>query len=119
MMFKMRYILISILFLTVFLSACGSGGPDVKGVLLDVNDGSVLLSENLTLEEYEQIKDISAKDLQNEDVNGDRDPLNLISFSYDKTESLNAGDSVDVWLDGDIMNSYPSKSEAKKIKVIK
>lgn len=117
-MVKMRYILISILFLTVFLSACGSGGPDVNGVLLEVNDNNVLLSENLTLEEYEQIKEISATDLQNEDVNGERDPLNLMSISYDKTDAFKAGTSVDVWLTGDIMESYPSQAEAKKINVV-
>lgn len=103
--------------LTVFLTACGEA--DMEGIILDIDEERITLAQNLTPKEYEEIKDKSGKTLQNEDVAGERDRLNLLILTYDDVDKLQIGDEVNAWIDGEIMLSYPGQANAKKIKVKK
>lgn len=106
--------------LTVFisiiisLSLIGCSKPDRDGIVLEVTENQILLAEELSPEEYEKIKDKPASEIQNEDVLGDA-YYGLIYLTYDNAEKFSKGDEVEVWIDGDIMESYPAQAEAKKI----
>lgn len=65
------------------------------------------------MDEYENIKHKSALDIQNEDVKGNTN-LDLIDLTYDNTKELNEGDEVEVWIKGDVFESYPAQVDAKK-----
>lgn len=100
-----------ILFTVVFT---GCGNADMKGIVLDTRENELTLARELTSDEYEKIKDISPTKLHNEVVEGKRD-LELMILSYEDTDEINKGAEVDVWISGDIMESYPPQANAKKI----
>lgn len=101
-----------VLLLSVSLTGCGK--PNMKGIVLEVNEYGIKLATELSPDEYEEIKNESVSDIQNEDVHGDT-YRGLIDLTYDHTDELSKGDEVEVWIDGDIMESYPGKAQAKKI----
>ncbi|MGO1470610.1 MAG: DUF3221 domain-containing protein [Tissierella sp.] len=39
----------------------------------------------------------------------------LIYLSYDKAGKFSKGNEVEIWIDGAIMESYPSQAKARKI----
>lgn len=98
----------------ILLAGCGDGKADMEGIVLDTSENGLTLARELTLDEYEKIKDISPTKLHNEDVDGKR-YLGLIVLSYDDVDEINRGDEVDVWIDGDVMESYPPQARAKKV----
>lgn len=100
----------------ISLSLVGCSKPSIEGIILEVNEHGVKLATELSLEEYEDIKNESVSKIQNEDVHGDT-YRGLIDLTYKDTDGLSKGDEVEVWIDGDIMASYPEKAEAKKISV--
>lgn len=102
--------------LLISISLVGCGKADLSGIILDVSDNTILLATDLSQEEYEEIKDIPARTLQKEDLHGERDSLGLIDIIYEKELDLQIGEQVDVWITGDILNSYPGQAKAKKIK---
>lgn len=108
--------LVSVLTITILFSillvACGEA--DMQGIVLDTSKGGLTLARELTPDEYEEIKNISPTKLHNEDVEGKRD-LGLIILSYEDMGEINKGDEVDVWIGGDIMESYPPQADAKKV----
>lgn len=110
-------------FMTILIiisaSLTGCGEADMEGIVLDVTENKLLLSENLTPKEYEGIKDESVIKIQNEDVEGERESLHLIELTYDQADKFSKGDEVDVWIDGDIFASYPGQAQAKKILIKK
>lgn len=107
-------VLTIIILFSFLLVACGES--DMQGIVLDTSEGEFTLGRELTLGEYEEIKDISPTKLHNEDVEGKRD-LGLITLSYEDMGEINKGDEVDVWIGGDIMESYPPQADAKKVSV--
>lgn len=109
---RLFFIYLIILIVSGLLTACNN--PHMEGIVLEVSDDTILLSQNLTANEYEEIKDESVKTLQKEDVFGERDSLNLIELTYDEASSFNPGDEVKVWITGDILESYPGQATAKK-----
>ncbi|WP_368654168.1 DUF3221 domain-containing protein [Ornithinibacillus sp. 4-3] len=109
---KKTLLITFIVLLNVLLIGCGK--PDIEGIVLEVNDDGVKLATELSPAEYEKIKDESVLDIQNEDVNGSTS-LGLIDLNYEHTDKFSKGDEVEVWMEGDIMTSYPSKAKAKKI----
>src|SRR5699024_8111274 len=105
-----RLILLGFL-LNMLLVGCGT--PEMEGIILEVDDnGSIMLAINLSREAYEEIKEESPTTLQNETVAGEHD-LDLIHLTYEHTDELQKGDVVEVWLDGDVMTSFPPQAEAK------
>lgn len=111
---KKRYILNIILSTVLFLSACGAA--TTYGVILEIEDDQLLLAQNLSAAQYEEIKDTPATDLQNEAVAGERADLNLMYVTYENTTDFNVGDQVDVWLEDQVAISYPPQAKAKKMK---
>lgn len=113
------------IFLTVFtvilmsILIVGCGKANMEGIILEVTENVILLSENISPEEYEEVKNESVSKLQNEDVQGERARLGLIELTYDNTDKFSKGDEVEVWIDGDILESYPSQAKAKKISLKK
>lgn len=101
--------------LLLSMSLAGCGKADMVGIILEVTENEVLLSRNLTSDEYKKIENESAIKLQNEDVRGERASLDLIELTYDNTDELRKGDEVEVWIDGDILESYPSQAKTKKL----
>jgi len=103
-----------IIIILISVSLVGCGKADMQGIVLDTRENGLTLARELTPGEYEKIKDISPTKLHNEDVEGKRD-LGLISLSYEDMDEINKGDEVDVWIAGDIMESYPPQADAKKV----
>src|SRR5690625_4787332 len=89
----------------------------MEGIVLDINERGIKLARNLSLDEYEEIKNESVTKLHNEDVMGERESLGLIDLIYENQNEFNKGDEVEVWIDGDIMETYPERAKAKKIEV--
>src|SRR5690625_2501834 len=98
-------------------SGYGEGKADMEGIVLDIGERGIKLARNLTLDEYEEIKNEPVTKLHNEDVTGERESLGLIDLIYENENEFNKGDVVEVWIDGDIMEIYPPRAKAKKIVV--
>src|SRR5699024_3877277 len=113
----MKKLFNSFLIIYIIVSLSGCGEADMEGIILEVTENELLLSKNLTPNEYEEIKNESATKLQNEDVHGERESLNLIDLTYNNTDEFTKGDEVDVWIEGDILESYPAQAKAKKISI--
>lgn len=111
-MMRIIYLLFILGIVNILLAGCGKA--DMEGIVLDINEHEIKLAKNLTPEEYDEIKDMSVTILHNEDVAGDRD-LGLIDLTYEHHDELNKGDEVEVWIDGDMMDSYPPQAAAKKV----
>lgn len=106
--------IIKLLLCSLLFIGC-SINPDMEGIILEVKEDQLLLAREITLSEYEQIKDKSALQIQNEDVLGDA-YFGLIELTYKNAKEFNKGDQVEVWIDGEVMESYPEQAKAKKIK---
>jgi len=102
------------LMLAIVLVSCGEA--DLEGIVIESTDQSLLIAQDLTVEEYENMSHKSPTDIQNDDVSGEGPHLGLMKISYDQAQDFAKGDVVKIWLTGDIMESYPSQAEAKKIK---
>jgi len=112
---RAMFILIIILF-SVLLAGCGDA--DMEGIVLETTENYIKVATELTSEEYEEIKDKSASQIQEEDVHGNS-YRGLIDLTYENATKFNKGDEVEIWIDGDIMESYPLGATAKKISVKK
>lgn len=110
-LFRLTFMIVIV---NVLLVGCGDGHADMEGIVLEINERGIKLASELTPDEYEEIKHESVTKLHNEDVAGERN-LGLIDLIYENKDEFNQGDEVKVWIDGDIMTSYPPQAEAKKI----
>jgi len=108
--------LISIMFFSVFLTGCDDA--DMDGIVLKTTENYIQVATELSPEEYEEVKDKSASQIQDEDVLGDT-YRGLINLTYDNPEKFGKGDEVEIWIDGDIRESYPLGATAKKISMKK
>jgi len=110
---KRNWLVITIILL---LSGCSLAKADMQGIVLEVKKQEVILAKNLSQEAYEEIENESVTSLQNQMVDGTVE-LELFVLTYENLEEIDVGDEVAVYLDGDIMSSYPAQAKAKKIKV--
>ena len=117
-MLKKSGLLLAFFLLSFSLFACSSQA-DIKGVILSVEADKILLSQNLTPNDYQMLKDKTASKLRNADLDGSGPYLNLIDLTYKKNHKFSEGDYVKVWLAGPVLESYPSQGQAKKIEIIK
>ncbi|MEY8351458.1 DUF3221 domain-containing protein [Bacillus cereus] len=106
------FIAFTVILLSISLAGCGKA--DMEGIILEVTENEILLSENLSLDKYEDIKNKSISEIQ-----GEEKGIPLIYLAYDNTEERSKGDEVKVWIDGDVFVSYPEKAKAKKIQLKK
>lgn len=114
--FKERLFVTAFTIILISLLPAGCGKPGMEGIILEVNEHGIKLATELSPDEYEEIKNESVSNIQNEDVHGDT-YRGLIDLTYDHTDEFSKGDEVEVWIDGDIMASYPHKAKAEKISV--
>jgi len=112
-----RFMASVILLLSIIFTGCGEA--DITGIVIETTDSYLLIAQNLSVETYEEIKHKSPTDIQNDDVAGIGPHLNLMDVVYDHAKDFSAGDYVEVWLKGDIRESYPSQADAKKVELVK
>jgi hypothetical protein len=90
--------------IVLFLGGCGDA--DMEGVILEVGEESDLLfSEGMTEEAYEGLKDKKYNERVEENIS-------LIMLHYTGDLSFSEGDVVEVWIDGEILTSYPGRADA-------
>lgn len=97
-----------IMIIVSLLAACSK--PHLVGIILEVNDDEVVVSENLSFEKYNEISNKSISEIQKAEKG-----IPLIVLSYKNTEKFARGDKVNVWIKGEIRLTYPSKAKASKI----
>lgn len=114
-----KIVITLVLFLSIILIVCGGSKnqADLEGVILDIDKDVILLAKDLSIKDYNKIKDQSPRTLRNQDVLGEIESLNLYELTYDKSENFTKGDNVEVWIKGPILSSYPAQAKAKKIKL--
>ncbi|MDL4841967.1 hypothetical protein [Aquibacillus rhizosphaerae] len=69
------FIAFTMIFLSISLAGCGKAG--MEGIILEVTENEILLSENLSQDKYEDIKNKSISEIQG---------IPLIYLAYDNTE---------------------------------
>lgn len=112
-------ILFIVLLANLSLTSCRPmGNADFDGIIIKTTDEQLLLATELSFQEYEEIKDQPASEIQNADVLGDA-YYGLINLTYEDTDSFSPGDYVQVWIDGDILESYPMQAKASRVALIK
>lgn len=112
-----RNLLLAIAILVgVLFAGCGNGKVDMEGIVLKTTENYIQVATELAPDEYEEIKDKSAGQIQDKDVLGDT-YRGLIDLTYDNLEKFSKGDEVEIWIDGEIRESYPLGATAKKISV--
>ncbi|SHN18261.1 DUF3221 domain-containing protein [Gracilibacillus kekensis] len=102
------FIVFTVLLLSISIVGCGNS--DMEGIILEVTENELLLSKNLSLDKYEDMKNKSISEIQEEEKG-----IFLIYLTHDNTKEWSKGDEVKVWIDGDILTSYPEQAKAKKI----
>src|SRR5690625_7968543 len=105
----------TLLFLSILLFGCGSNTnsrADITGYVLQAEDGRVLVAENVSLEEFDDIKDQSISDLD-----GQND-VELVYISYDHTGIFEKGDVIEAWVDG-LVECYSTQADGVLISVNK
>ncbi|MGN7942091.1 DUF3221 domain-containing protein [Virgibacillus sp. 6R] len=105
-----RKCIIAFTVILLSISLAGCRNADMEGIILEVTENEILLSENLSLDKYEDIKNKTISEIQEEEKG-----IPLISLTYDNTVELSKGDEVIVWIDGNVLASYPEQAKAKKI----
>lgn len=84
----------------------------MSGIIIEAGEsGTVYFAEGMTPSEYAKIDGKEINDLTEKG-------LALYALNYTGNHIFEAGDHVDVWIDGDIFDSYPAQATAKKIKKI-
>lgn len=116
---KMLIITFTVILTSFLLTACTFGKADMEGIIIDISEERILLSKNLSLDEYKTIKDVPPAQLLKEDVEGNGPTLALIYLAYKDVNKFKKGDHVEVWITGEIMESYPEQAIARKIKLLK
>ncbi|MBT2678531.1 DUF3221 domain-containing protein [Bacillus sp. ISL-35] len=101
--------MLSVLMLILGLAACSNDQVSGEGFILEVNDDSILVVQNINQERYKEIKDVPG------DALIDQGGLELIWLVYDDTDKLKKGDHIEFWTDGSVRESYPEQATAKKI----
>lgn len=114
----MKKAIFTVIMMLFSLLLAGCDDADMEGIVLETTENDLLVATELTVEAYEEIEDQSASQIQNEDVYGDT-YRGLIYLTYDQIEKFSKGDQVDIWIDGDIRESYPLGATAKKVAVKK
>lgn len=108
-----KYLIIFI-FIIANLSFTSCSKADYEGIVIKTSENKLLLATELSPIEYEEIKGLPATKIQNDDVLGDA-YYGLIDLVYEDAEKFSPGNQVEVWIDGEVLESYPLQAKAKKI----
>jgi hypothetical protein len=109
MMKAIKFFILFSIVLLVSLSGCAKAQDSGEGFILEVNDHSILVAQNISLTKYNELKDVSSEALI------DQSGLELIWLTYEKAEEFQKGDHVVFWIDGGVRESYPEQANAKKV----
>lgn len=115
-MINKHLIIFVVILVNLSLTSCRNA--DLNGIIIKTAENQILLATELSSEEYEEIKELPASQIQNADVLSDA-YYGLINLTYQNTEKFTPGDYVEVWIDGDVLESYPLQANAKKISLIR
>lgn len=102
-----KFFFLFLIVLSVSLAGCAGGSR--TGYVIEIRDNSLLVAQTISLERYNELKDVPS----NEWIN--QEGLGLISVRYEGAEEFEAGDQVKFWLDGGVRESYPEQADAKKV----
>jgi hypothetical protein len=95
--------------LLVNLVGCAKAQDPREGFILEVNDHSILVVQNVSHEKYNELKDVSSEALI------DQGGLELIWLTYEKADEFEKGDHVLFWIDAGVRESYPEQADATKV----
>lgn len=111
---KINRILV-LMFFVLISTGCASVEEKTQkeGFILKIEKERVLFTENISMEEYNDLKDLSLDELT---TSLERPPL-LIYLSYGKTNDLKQGDKVIVTISGGVQESFPALARASKIEI--
>lgn len=120
----MKNITIILISILISVSLVGCGEPDMEGIILEINEKTVLVAENLSLDRYDEIRDepsstskiISGVEEEVRNTGGD---ISLIDLNYDNADEFEVGNEVIIWIDGGLNESFPAQAKAKKISLKK
>jgi hypothetical protein len=93
----------------LIFAGCAKEQESREGYVLKVSEGSILIVQKITLEGFNDVKDVPSEALI------DQGGLELIWVTYDKAEEFEKGDHVLFLLVGGVKESYPEQAEAKKV----
>jgi hypothetical protein len=106
-----KFFSVVMVMLVMGLVGCAKSQDAREGFVLEVKGGSILVAQNITMERYNELKDVSSEALI------DQGGLDLIWLTYEKAADFKKGDQVEFWLDGGIRESYPAQGDAKKVEL--
>ncbi|MED4455733.1 DUF3221 domain-containing protein [Metabacillus fastidiosus] len=133
----MNYLKLTLfIFMILILSACNTNNVNTnnsdsnntsKNVQAneDIKDGFILLVEaerflfveNISEEQYNELKQLPLKKVMEVKENGKE--LSLYWFTYEHINKLKPGEKVRVWMEGEIAASRPGQGWVKKVEIIK
>ena len=108
---RVKYFFVIMVMLAMSVAGCGKSQDAREGFVLEVEEGSVLVVQNINMERYNELKDVSSEALI------DQGGLDLIWLEYDKANQFAKGDHVTFSTDGGVRESYPAQAAAKKIEL--
>ena len=109
MMKAIKFFILFSIVLLVNLVGCAKAEDPREGFILEVNDQSILVAQNISLVRYNELQDVSSEALI------DQGGLELIWLTYEKADEFQKGDHVVFWIDGGVRESSPEQADAKKV----
>lgn len=82
-----------------------------EGYILGIEKNRILVAENISVENFEAIKNDSLSELEKEEIS-------LIYFSNVDTNNLQNGNNVKILFNGNVNMSFPAQASADKIEVM-
>lgn len=110
-----RSILIILSIFLLILSSCQSDA-DVTAYVIEASDGRMLVAQNMSENEYEEIKDLPASEINNMDVQGEEN-FDLLVLLFADAEQFSKGDYIEAWIDDAMMDSYPPQVNADRVEI--
>lgn len=104
-----KFFFVFFILLSGSLVGCAKEQVSGEGFILEVNGNSLLVAQNISLEKYKELKDVSSEALI------DQGGLKLIWLTYEKSGEFQRGDHVLFWIEGGVKESYPEQAKAKKV----
>lgn len=104
-----KFFFVFLIALSVSLAGCANEQVSGEGFILEVNDNSILVAQDISLERYNELKGVSSEALI------DQGGLKLIRLIYEKSGEFQRGDLVKYWIEGGVKESYPEQAKAKKV----
>ncbi|GGD08133.1 DUF3221 domain-containing protein [Pontibacillus salipaludis] len=95
--------------ISIFLIGCSNSEDSIKieGYVVEVEKNRILVVENITTDEYEQLQDKSSDELMEQEED--------LIYLETKSSNFNIGDKVQAMVSG-VDASYPAQAYPDKIK---